>query len=138
MDLDKSVFLLVEDNADDAFFMERAFRRAGLSNPLQIVTNGDQAIEYLDGSGSFTDRVLFPFPSLVFLDLKLPGRDGFDVLRWLRNDKRSVVPVAVLTSSPEEIDRRRARDLGAELYLVKPPTKDVILECCRRFGLVCA
>lgn len=137
MQADRSVFLLVEDNADDAFFMERAFRRAGLTNPLRIVTNGDQAIDYLDGKGGFADRVANPFPDLVFLDLKLPGRDGFDVLHWLRHEKRSQVPVAVLTSSPEEVDRRRARELGAEAYLIKPPTKEVLLDCCRRFQLHC-
>ncbi len=137
MESDRSVFLLVEDNADDAFFMERAFRRAGINNPLRIVTNGDQAIDYLDGANGFADRDANPFPDLVFLDLKLPGRDGFDVLRWLRREKRSDVPVAVLTSSPEEIDRRRARELGAEAYLIKPPTKEVILDCCRRFRLRC-
>lgn len=137
MQAQRSVFLLVEDNADDAFFMERAFRRAGLSNTLKLVTNGDQAIDYLDGKGGFTDRDQSPFPDLVFLDLKLPGRDGFDVLRWLRKEKQSDVPVAVLTSSPEEVDRRRARELGAEAYLIKPPTKEVILDCCRRFRLHC-
>jgi DNA-binding response OmpR family regulator len=137
MQTEPSVFLLVEDNADDAFFMERAFRRAGLSNPLRIVTNGDEAIEYIDRASRQEDRERYPFPGLIFLDLKLPGRDGFDVLRWLRHEKRSTVPVAVLTSSPEEVDRRRARELGAEEYLIKPPTKDVILECCRRFELRC-
>lgn len=137
MRTEPSVFLLVEDNADDAFFMERALRRAGLSNPLRIVTNGDEAIAYLDRATSQADRERFPHPDLIFLDLKLPGRDGFDVLRWLRREKQSSVPVAVLTSSPEEVDRRRARELGAEEYLVKPPTKDTILECCRRFGLRC-
>jgi CheY-like chemotaxis protein len=132
-----SVFLLVEDNADDAFFMERAFRRAGLKNPLRIVTNGDEAINYLDGAASYADREQFPFPELVFLDLKMPGRDGFDVLHWVRRERRLDVPVAVLTSSPEEVDRRRASELGADEYLIKPPTKDVILECCRRFALRC-
>jgi CheY-like chemotaxis protein len=135
--IDRSVFLLVEDNADDVFFMQRAFKRAGLENPLQIVTNGDQAIAYLSGDSEFADRKKYPFPNMIFLDLKLPGRDGFDVLTWLRQEKMSDVPVAVLTSSPEEVDRRRARLLGAEAYLLKPPTKEVLLETCRQFLLNC-
>jgi CheY-like chemotaxis protein len=137
MNVARSVFLLVEDNVDDVFFMQRAFRRAGMSNPLQIVTNGDQAIDYLAGNAPFSDRAQYPFPDMIFLDLKLPGRDGFDVLAWLRQEHKSDVPVAVLTSSPEEVDRKRARLLGAEAYLLKPPTKEVLLETCRQFQLEC-
>lgn len=133
----RSVFLLVEDNADDVFFMQRAFKRAGLLNPLQVVTNGDQAIDYLAGNREFGDRTRYPFPHMIFLDLKLPGRDGFDVLTWLRQERKSDVPVAVLTSSPEEVDRTRARLLGAEAYLLKPPTKEVLIDTCRQFSLDC-
>lgn len=135
---ERSPFLIVEDNDDDAFFMERAFRKAGLNNPLQRVTDGDQAIAYLGGEGAYADRARFAFPHLVFLDINLPGRDGFDVLTFIRGELNSTVPVAVLTSSPEEVDRRRARELGADDYLVKPPTADVIIDCCRRFGLNCS
>lgn len=137
MNANRSVFLLVEDNADDAFFMQRAFRRAGLQNPLRIVTNGDQAIDYLSAAGEFADREKYPFPDMIFLDLKMPGRDGFDVLTWLRKEQKCDVPVAVLTSSPEEVDRRRAHELGAGEYLLKPPTSDVLLDCCRKFNLDC-
>ena len=133
----KSVFLLVEDNEDDAFFMERAFQEAGLKNPLHIVTNGDRAIDYLSGTGDFADRSRYPLPDMVFLDLKMPGRDGFDVLTWMRQEKNVKVPVAILSSSPEEIDRKRARELGADCYLLKPPTTAMVLSCCRRFNLDC-
>jgi DNA-binding response OmpR family regulator len=133
----KSVFLLVEDDEDDVFFMERAFQDAGLNNPLHIVTNGDQAIKYLSGAGDFADRNRYPLPDMVFLDLKMPGRDGFDVLTWMRQEKNVKVPVAILTSSPEEIDRKRARELGADCYLLKPPTTAMVLSCCRRFNLGC-
>ena len=134
----KSVFLLVEDDENDAFFMERAFQDAGLKNPLRIVTNGDQAIDYLSGTGDFADRNRYPLPDMVFLDLKMPGRDGFDVLAWMRREKNVQVPVAILTSSPEEIDRKRARELGADCYLLKPPTTAMVLSCCRRFNLDCS
>lgn len=132
-----SVFLLVEDNEDDAFFMERAFKDAGLRNPLRVVTNGEQAIEYLAGRKGFADREKFPNPDMIFLDLKMPGMDGFEVLAWIRQERKLEVPVAVLTSSPEEIDRKRARELGADCYLLKPPTTGMLLSCCRQFDLVC-
>ena len=132
-----SVFLLVEDNEDDAFFMRRAFQDAGLHNPLHIVTNGEEAIDYMAGAAPFADRDKHPLPDMIFLDLKMPGRDGFDVLAWLRQEKKFEVPVAVLTSSPEEIDRTRARQLGADCYLLKPPTTAMLISCCRQFDLKC-
>ncbi|HVK58660.1 MAG TPA: response regulator [Candidatus Kapabacteria bacterium] len=131
------VFLLVEDNEDDAFFMQRAFQAARLQNPLHIVTDGEQAIKYLSGQNGFSDREKYPLPDLIFLDLKMPGLNGFDVLRWIRNDQKSKVPVAVLTSSPEEIDRRKARELGADCYLLKPPEPAMVLGCCKQFHLNC-
>ncbi len=132
-----SVFLLVEDNEDDAFFMQRAFEEAGLKNPLHIVTNGEQALDYMSGQNAFANRGKFPLPDLIFLDLKMPGLDGFEVLSWIRREHKSEVPVAVLTSSPEEIDRKRARELGADCYLLKPPTTSMLLGCCRQFKLAC-
>jgi CheY-like chemotaxis protein len=138
MSNEHSVFLLVEDNEDDAFFMRRAFQDAGLRNPLHIVTNGEQAIDYLAGAPPFADREKHPLPDMIFLDLKMPGRDGFDVLAWLRQEKKFEGPVAVLTSSPEEIDRTRARQLGADCYLLKPPTTAMLVSCCRQFRLKCS
>src|ERR1043165_8625831 len=107
-----SVFLLVEDDENDVFFMERAFQDAGLRGLLNVVNSGARAIEYLDGRQQYTDRSPFPLPDLVFLDLKMPGLDGFDVLTWIRREKKLTIPVAVLTSSPEDLDRNRARELG--------------------------
>lgn len=133
----KSIFLLVEDNEDDVFFMQRAFKEAGLSNPLQIVGNGEEAIEYFAGKKIFEDRSKFPLPDMVFLDLKMPGVDGFQVLEWIRKHTKSEVPVAVLTSSPEELDYKRARELGASCYLLKPPTREMVLGCCEQFNLKC-
>jgi DNA-binding response OmpR family regulator len=90
------------------------------------------------GSGlNLTDRTRFPLPHMVFLDLKMPGLDGFEVLAWMRQDQKLQLPVAVLTSSPEEIDRKRARELGADCYLIKPPTASMLLSCCRQFHLRC-
>ncbi len=132
-----SVFLLVEDDEDDAFFMKRAFRDAGLKNTLQIVNDGEQAIHYLAGENGFADRQKFPLPDMIFLDLKMPGLNGFDVLRWVRSKQRSNVKIAVLTSSPEDIDRQKARELGADCYLLKPPDPTMLLNCCKLFELNC-
>ncbi|MFO1500226.1 MAG: response regulator [Verrucomicrobiota bacterium] len=132
-----SVFLLVEDNEDDAFFMQRAFQAAGLKNPLHIVTDGEQAVDYMSGQHGFSDRSKYPLPDMIFLDLKMPGLNGFDVLRWIRHDRKSDVPVAVLTSSSEEIDCRKARELGANCYLLKPPEPAMVLNCCKLFNLDC-
>jgi len=109
--------LLVEDEEDDAELIARAFRRAGIANPLERVVDGDAAVARLG------DLARLP-PTLVLLDLKLPRRCGFEVLEWLRagggGEAARRVPVVVLTSSDQERDVRRAYDLGANLYLVKP------------------
>jgi CheY-like chemotaxis protein len=114
--------LLVEDNDDDVFAMQRALRKAQVSHSLQVVSNGEKAINYLSGSGGYADRAYYPLPSLVFLDLKLPYVTGFEVLAWMREQPGlDKMPVVVLSSSAEEMDRDRASALGAHLYLVKPP-----------------
>ena len=133
----QSKFLLVEDNEDDVFFMERAFQQAGVHNPLHVVKNGEEAIEYLSGQNQFSDRQEHPLPDLIFLDLKMPGVNGFEVLKWMRAQSVNI-PVAILTSSPEDIDRERARELGAECYLLKPPTKEMVLDCFKQFELTYA
>ena len=134
---ENSVFLLVEDNEDDVFFMKRAFHDARLPNQLHVVNSGDAAMEYLSNSGRFSNRAEYPEPDMVFLDLKMPGMDGFDVLSWIRQNRGLAVPVAVLTSSPEDSDRKRARELGADCYLLKPPTQAMLRSCCQQFKLNC-
>lgn len=113
--------LLVEDDPNDILFMQRAFRRANITAPMQIVQDGDQAVDYLSGVGDYADRDRYPFPTLVLLDLKLPRRSGIEVLTWMRQQpivKR--VPVIILTSSRETTDVDRSYDLGVSSYLVKP------------------
>jgi len=134
---ENSVFLLVEDNEDDVFFMKRAFRDARLPNQLHVVNSGDAAMEYLSNHGRFSNPAEYPKPDMVFLDLKMPGMDGFDVLSWMRRQQGLTVPVAVLTSSPEDSDRKRARELGADCYLLKPPTQAMLRSCCQQFKLNC-
>jgi len=96
------VFLLVEDNADDVVLIQRAFAKAKVLNPLQITRRGEEAIEYLSGTGKYSNRSEFPLPALVLLDLNMPGLNGFDVLRWIREQPGLVtLRVVVLTSSDE-------------------------------------
>jgi len=113
--------LLVEDDENDVLLLKRAFQKAGLRAAIQNVADGDAAVDYLRGSGRFTDRSEFPLPMLLLLDLKLPRLGGHEILRWLRAEpalKR--LPVVVLTSSKETRDVNLAYDLGANSYLIKP------------------
>jgi CheY-like chemotaxis protein len=128
--------LLVEDNPDDAFFMQRAFGDAGIQNPVIHVEDGRQAVDYLSGTGKFVDRAKFPFPSIVFLDLQLPFKTGLQVLEWARRDpKFAKVIIIVLTSSSEPIDLKRAYQLGANSFVVKPPTADQLVDLAKAFKL---
>jgi CheY-like chemotaxis protein len=121
--------LLVDDSEDDIFLMRRALKSAVISNPIFVAEDGLKAIDYLSGAGQFADRAAFPVPGLIFLDLKMPGKKGLDVLAWLRQQEelRSIV-VVILTSSQEPSDLRQAYHLGANSYLVKPSTTERLRE----------
>jgi CheY-like chemotaxis protein len=120
------VLLLVEDDRDDVFFLRRALDRIGASFPVSDVHDGEQAIAYLTGTGAFEDRSRFPAPTHLLLDLKLPRRSGLEVLEWLRgrNDPLAAIPVSILSSSGQTVDRERARILGADHYWTKPVSYD--------------
>lgn len=121
--MSQPAILLIEDNEDDVFIMQRALKEARLTNPLAIVTDGRQALDYLSGAGEYADRTRHPLPFIAFLDLKLPYFSGFEVLTWIRQrpEFNSLI-VVVLTSSSEPKDYEKAYALGARSYLVKPPT----------------
>lgn len=114
--------LLVEDSATDILLMQRTFRHELLAGvTLQVARDGDAAVSYLSGAGEYGDRLHYPLPALVLLDLKLPRRSGLEVLAWLKQQPQlKRIPVIVLTSSNQRIDLNQAYDLGVNSYLVKP------------------
>lgn len=117
----KAFILLVEDREDDVTLVLRSFDKAGVTNPIQVVGDGEQAIAYLSGSGKYSNRNEHPLPELVLLDLKMPRVDGFEVLKWIRaHPQLSKLRVVVLTSSEDIRDLNLAYKLGANSFLVKP------------------
>ena len=125
--------LLADDDENEELLLRRAFNKAGLPHRLIAVRDGDQAIEYLSGTGVYRDRETHPFPSLLLLDLKMPRTNGFAVLEWIRkqqNIKRLIV--VILSSSRQETDIDRAYDLGANSYITKPGIIDDLIEDMRR------
>ena len=112
--------LVVEDNASDAFLLRRALAKTSLPYQLRFVSDGQNALKYLEGLAPYADRQTFPVPGLVVLDLRGPVLDGFDVLRQLVSSPRfGQVPIVVLSGSSSEEDRARAAELGAKAYYTK-------------------
>ena len=117
--------LLVEDSPDDVFFFRHALKKSGLNVSVQVVSNGQRALDYFAGVGRYSDRDSFPLPAIVFLDLKMPLLGGFDVLAWMKQQPGlSKIPVIILTGSSEQRDKARACELGAQDYCVKPLVSD--------------
>lgn len=126
---ESNTILLVEDDRDDVFIFRRALKAARIGNPLIVVKSGQEAVDYLSHGGAYTDQEKYPLPFVIFLDLKLPYLDGFEVLTWIRQQPalRPIV-VVVLTGSDETRDHQKAYSLGARSYLVKPPQAEHILQ----------
>lgn len=126
--------LLVEDSDDDVFLVTRAFKSVGLITPMVRTSDGQDAIDYLSGQGRYCDRVRFPFPSLVLLDVKMPFVSGLEVLAWIRQQNAFAgLPAIMFTTSNQESDVKRAYAAGANAYIVKPAHFE---ECTRLAGLI--
>jgi CheY-like chemotaxis protein len=118
--MDVKNILYAEDNPDDSVILKMVFKRAGLPQPVSCVDDGEDAIEWISGTGKFADRQQCPFPDLLLLDLKMPRKSGFDVLEWLRRSEQFVhLPVVILSSSDDPRDIKRAAELGATKYFKK-------------------
>lgn len=129
--------LVIEDDPDDALFLERAFRKARVPGFDRVLRDGQEAIAYLAGRGAYADRQAHPMPTHLLLDLKLPKISGLEVLGWLRGTPSlCALPVAVLSSSGEGSDRDRARELGIDEYFVKPTRTAELLELVRQIARI--
>jgi len=102
------------------FFLKHAMDKVGLTIPIQVASDGQEAIDYVRGAGKFADREKFPLPCLVLLDLKLPHVMGLDVLKWIRQQYGQPLVVVILTASSEPSDIAIAYRLGANAFLIKP------------------
>jgi CheY-like chemotaxis protein len=126
---DRRTILLVEDNEDDVFIMQTAWRKAELANPLQVVSDGEEAISYLRGDGVYGDRRKHALPVVIFLDLNMPKKNGFEVLQWLRQQPGlKGITVNILSASSRGEDVTHAFDCGANVYLVKPSKIEALVE----------
>jgi CheY-like chemotaxis protein len=120
MSSEMEVILLADDDENDIALFKRAFKQADIKNPLQIVRDGEEAIAYLAGEGTFADRNEFPLPTLLLLDLKMPRKNGFEVLQWVRQHPTlKTLRVLVLTVSSDIRDVNMAYKLGANSFIVK-------------------
>jgi len=129
---DQALFLLIEDNENDALLIQRAFFQAKILNPLLVLHSAEEGMAFFLGTGRYRNRIEFPLPGLVLLDLKLPGLDGFEFLRWLRNQPGvSSTRVVVLTSSDAIQDVNHAYKAGANSFLIKPVDFERFVEVSR-------
>lgn len=123
--------LLVDDDPDDRFLTRTAWRESGIARPLRELEGGQQAIDYLSGAAAAS----VPRPALVLLDLKMPGRSGFEVLAWIRgSDDWKRLPVIILTASTSAADAAEAYRLGANSVLIKPSSIQEFAEMLAAFN----
>ncbi|MBA4149022.1 MAG: response regulator [Verrucomicrobia bacterium] len=129
---DNRKILVIEDSEDDFILLSQAIKRAKISVPLEWITDGQQAIDFFAGDKLLTESSN-TLPALVLLDIKLPYKTGFEVLHWIR-DQESLkeLPVVMLTSSNETVDREKATRYGANSYLVKPSSIDALSQMMKQ------
>jgi CheY-like chemotaxis protein len=130
--LSSEPILIVEDNENDALLLKRALQRNRVTNPIHVAPDGVEALKYLRGEPPYEDRQAYPFPSVIYTDLKMPRMDGFEVLNYLKNHPDcAVIPVIVMTASNQDRDIKQAYELGANSYIVKPNTLEELIEIVR-------
>ena len=130
-----ATILLVDDNRMDVELTLDAFRQSRLANAINIASSGVEALDYLFGRGKFSDRNTYPLPDLILLDLKMPGVDGFEILKQVKSAPGiQRIPIIILTVSREEGDRTMSFDLGANSYLVKPVSFMGLMNIVKEIG----
>ena len=134
--MEDKVILLVEDNADDELLTLRALKKNNIRNEVVVARDGNEALDYLFGTGVHSGRDLSVMPQIILLDLKLPKVDGFEVLNRVRaSEITKLLPVVILTTSNEDQDRIRGYDLGANSFVRKPVEFEKFIEAVRQLGL---
>src|SRR5581483_5502792 len=122
-----ATIMVVEDDPNDQVLIERAFRKIGVTDSVQIMPDGAEAIAYMKGEGKYSDREKFAYPTFVITDLKMPRKDGFAVLEFLKsNPAWKVIPTIVLSASSDLDDIKKAYMLGASSFHVKPQGFDAL------------
>ncbi len=130
------IILLVEDNPDDVELTLRSLKQQNITNEVVVAPDGAEALEYLFASGTYAGRDTSLMPAVILLDLKLPKVDGLEVLRRLRDDKRTkLLPVVIVTSSKEEKDMISSYSLGANSYVRKPVDFVQFSEAVKQLGM---
>jgi CheY-like chemotaxis protein len=117
--------LIAEDNEDHVLLLRRALQKGEFLDPVFVAKNGEETIAYLNGDGKYANRHEYPLPVLLLLDLKMPGKNGFEVLEWIRQQpglKRLRIVVLTTWDAPQDVNR--AYELGANAFMVKPFKKD--------------
>ena len=136
MSIDPIEILLVEDNSNDEELTLYALKKNNITNHIQVVHDGAEALEYLFCTGAYAHRQINDPPKVVLLDLKLPKVDGLEVLERIKTDARTrIIPVVMLTSSQEERDIVESYHLGVNSYIVKPVDFEQFIHVVRQLGL---
>jgi two-component system, response regulator len=128
--------LLIEDNPDDAELTIRALQKNNIRNELRHVQDGEEALDYLFATGKYKDRKITDIPKVILLDLKMPKISGLDILKKIKSDERtSMIPVVMLTSSKEDNDVKEGYKLGVNSYIVKPVGFDNFVKAVSEIGM---
>jgi two-component system response regulator len=128
--------LLVEDNPRDAEMISRALRKQNIINPIFVIEDGAEALDFIFCQGAHANRDFSTLPKVILLDLKLPKVNGLEVLKAVKSDERTrSVPVVIVTSSQEDPDIKTAYSLGANSYVVKPVSSDAFINSMANLGL---
>src|SRR5258708_38312989 len=117
--------MIVDDSESDALLFRTALEEAAIVNPLVHCSSYDEAVQYLTGWGKYTDRKTHPFPLILFLDIHMPGKTGFDLLEWLReNETTKRLVVIMMSGSASQADIARSYARGANSYLLKATSRE--------------
>jgi CheY-like chemotaxis protein len=130
------MILIAEDNPDDVLLLRHALKRTGISSPIHVCRDGQEAKEYLQGVGEYVNREKYPFPQLLITDIKMPRCSGLELVEWISEHPTcSVMPVIILSASALPEDVARAYSLGVSTFFQKPSSLDDLVELLKTVQL---